>query len=162
MALSNKQRAFVEHYLTCWNATEAARQAGYSGKTASAIGWENLRKPEIQAAIQERLAEFQMGADEVLSRLTQQARGSFAPFVRTSAAGNLIGFNLGEDAPLHLIKKISHTEKGTTIELYDAQAALRLLAQHHGLLVERHEHSGKDGGPITITVIEAIVPEGGE
>ncbi len=32
--LTNKQRVFVELYLTLWNATEAAKQAGYSPKTA--------------------------------------------------------------------------------------------------------------------------------
>ena len=46
--LTEKQRIFCERYCTHWNATKAAIEAGHSEKTAHAIGWENLRKPEIQ------------------------------------------------------------------------------------------------------------------
>ncbi len=53
MALSDKQRAFCEHYAACLNATEAARRAGYSAKTARSIGAENLTKPDIQKYIAE-------------------------------------------------------------------------------------------------------------
>lgn len=44
MALTEKQARFVAEYLVDLNATEAARRAGYSEKTAYAIGFENLRK----------------------------------------------------------------------------------------------------------------------
>lgn len=52
MELNARQRAFVEAY--CGNATEAALAAGYSKKTAAFIGAENLKKPQIAAAIKER------------------------------------------------------------------------------------------------------------
>lgn len=52
MALTAKQQRFVEEYLVDLNATQAAVRAGYSKKTAGAIGGENLEKPEIQEAIQ--------------------------------------------------------------------------------------------------------------
>lgn len=74
--LTGKQRVFVERYLTHWNASRAAREAKYSEKTAATIGYENLRKPEIQAAIEARLAGLTLSANEVLARLTQQARGT--------------------------------------------------------------------------------------
>ena len=51
-ALTVKQRRFVEAYTG--NATAAAIEAGYSGKTAHSIGQENLTKPEIIVAIQAR------------------------------------------------------------------------------------------------------------
>lgn len=74
MSVTKKQRAFIDHYLKCWNATEAAKQAGYSEKTAYSIGWENLRKPEIAEAISKRLSAMAMTADEALSRLAIMAR----------------------------------------------------------------------------------------
>ncbi len=40
------------------NATQAAIDAGYSAKTAAAIGAENLRKPQIAAAIEEHQARL--------------------------------------------------------------------------------------------------------
>lgn len=55
--LTDKQRTFVAEYLVDLNATQAAIRAGYSVKTAGSIGEENLRKPEIQAAIAEAQAE---------------------------------------------------------------------------------------------------------
>ena len=82
MALSNKQRVFVEEYLQCWNATEAARRAGYSPKTAYSIGQENLRKPEIAAAVKARINEKTMQADEVLARLSEQGRADIGQFFK--------------------------------------------------------------------------------
>ncbi|MCK8106920.1 terminase small subunit [Pseudoalteromonas sp. 2CM41L] len=50
--LTIKQDAFVKAYLlNGGNATQAAIKAGYSEKTAQAIGAENLTKPVIQNAI---------------------------------------------------------------------------------------------------------------
>ena len=57
MPLTPKQECFVEEYLIDLNATQAAMRAGYSAKTAYAIGAENLSKPEISAAIAEAQAE---------------------------------------------------------------------------------------------------------
>jgi phage terminase small subunit len=49
--MTAKQSAFVGEYLVDLNASQAAIRAGYSEKTAYSIGQENLRKPEISAAI---------------------------------------------------------------------------------------------------------------
>lgn len=63
----------------------------------------------------------------------------------------------GEAGLLHLVKKYSLKEDGqVVIELYDAQKALELIARHHGLFVERHEHSGPNGGPVEVA---ALTPE---
>ena len=51
MALSEKQRVFCEHYAACRNATESAKRAGYSAKTAYSQGQRLLKKAEIQAYI---------------------------------------------------------------------------------------------------------------
>lgn len=55
MALNAKQRAFVAAY--SGNATEAARAAGYSEKTARVQGSQLLTNPDIVAAIREREAK---------------------------------------------------------------------------------------------------------
>lgn len=49
--LTAKQRAFCLYYCTHWNATRAAKEAGYSEKTAQEISSENLSKPIIQSYI---------------------------------------------------------------------------------------------------------------
>ena len=78
--MTTKERAFVEYYLTHWNATEAARLAGY--KNPNKLGPRKLVEVGIQQAIQARLSELKMSADEVLTRLSDQARGSMADFLR--------------------------------------------------------------------------------
>lgn len=75
--LTPKQQRFVDEYLIDLNATQAAIRAGYSAKTAYSIGIENLRKPEIQKAIQEARTKLssrtEITQDMVLERLWAQA-----------------------------------------------------------------------------------------
>ena len=56
--MTEKQNQFCEEYLKDFNATKAAKRAGYSEKTAYSIGNENLKKPEIQNQINNRKAEI--------------------------------------------------------------------------------------------------------
>ena len=77
--LTAKQQRFCDEYLIDLNATQAAIRAGYSKKTAYAIGNENLKKPEINAYIEKRMAEKEAALiadqDEVLKYLTAVLRG---------------------------------------------------------------------------------------
>lgn len=79
MALTPKQQAFADYYIECGNATEAAKRAGYSEKTARNIGCENLTKPDISAYIAERMAEEAKkrvaDANEVIEFYTAVMRG---------------------------------------------------------------------------------------
>ena len=79
MALTPKQQAFADYYLETGNATESAKRAGYSEKTAYAIGNENLNKPEISAYIEERLNQIKSEKiatiDEVMQFYTSILRG---------------------------------------------------------------------------------------
>jgi phage terminase small subunit len=84
MKLTAKHQAFIAHYLTCWIGAEAARRTDPTYKRPDQVAYEYLRKPEIQAEIQRRLAELKMGADETLTRLSDQARGSIADFIEVS------------------------------------------------------------------------------
>jgi phage terminase small subunit len=125
--LTHKQVAFINEYLVCWNAAEAARRAGYSEKTARVTGPENLTKPAIAEAIQERARQMTMTADEALYRLTQMARGSMTDFIDPETL--TIDLQRAKEAgALGLVKRITHTQtegrESVTIELYDAQAAL--------------------------------------
>ena len=53
MKLTQKQKLFAEYYVQSNNATESAIKAGYSEKTAYAIGNENLKKLEIRKYIED-------------------------------------------------------------------------------------------------------------
>lgn len=167
--MNAKQQAFLEHYLRCWNAAEAARLAGYSAKSARDAGHRLLTNADIALAITQRLTELQMGANEVLVRLSQQARANMLDFVDVNGRINIfdqVALNkLKEDqtpegrARLEqelmrrqqfglLVKKYktrdrvladTTLERYTEIELHDAQAALVHLGKHHRLFAEKFE-----------------------
>ena len=75
--LTAKQKAFVDEYLVDLNATQAARRAGYSAKTAGSIGQRLLKKVEIQTALATAQAareeRTEITADYVLRRLKEEA-----------------------------------------------------------------------------------------
>lgn len=77
--MTPKQKKFCEYYLQSGNATDAARKAGYSEKTARAIGNENLTKPDIAQYIAERIAgqdkKLIADTDEVLRFYSSVMRG---------------------------------------------------------------------------------------
>lgn len=71
--LTEKQWRFIEEYPKDLNATQAAIRAGYSKRTAGEIGWENLKKPNIQARIAKKQKDAadaaQVEAADVLRHL---------------------------------------------------------------------------------------------
>jgi phage terminase small subunit len=77
--MNEKQKAFADYYIETLNATEAAKRAGYSEKTAEVQGCRLLNNAKIKAYIKERLeskdAARVASQDEVLQFLTQVMRG---------------------------------------------------------------------------------------
>lgn len=160
--LTNKQFVFVQEYLRCFNATEAARRAGYRGKAGAlaVIGWENLRKPYIAAVIKAELEQKAMGAEEVLMRLAEQARGTVEDFYTAEDGGYRLDLTKAREAgKMHLVKAITPTAVGVKLELHDAQAALALIGKHLKLFTDVHEVTGKDGGPIKVEDARAALAE---
>lgn len=141
--LTDKQHVFVEEYLKCWNATESARRAGYDGddNTLGVIGWENLRKPKIAEYISKRLSAVVMTSDEVLSRLSQQARADIANFMSFGEGTWKLDLDKIKEFG-HLIKKIKQGRWGLEIELYDAQAAMIQIGKAHGIFSDRIDFGG--------------------
>lgn len=66
-SLTEKQKIFCREYIYDWNATRAAKAAGYSEDTARFIASENLTKPNIQAYLTEIQKDLEKTAG--LSRL---------------------------------------------------------------------------------------------
>jgi hypothetical protein len=134
--LSSKQQAFVYHYLTCWNAAESARRAGYNGKS-NVVGSQLLANLSIKAEIERRKADLIMSADEVMVRFTQQARAEYSEYIREDSTVDVAG--LVKAGKAHLIKKIKPTRHGKEIEFYDAQGPLELIGKQQGLFTDKIE-----------------------
>jgi phage terminase small subunit len=138
VALTGKQKLFVEYYVgeAVFNATKAAKLAGY-GTTPLAIrraGCDNLRVPEIRAAIDAAMAAKVatgkvMGADEVLAELSAVAR-------------------IPAD--------------GDSKDVKNKVAALTTLAKYHGLLVDRIDHTTKGQALNFAALVQLAIDEQSE
>jgi phage terminase small subunit len=139
--LTGKQQRFVDEYIVCLNGTEAARRAGYAGdeNSLSVIASQNLRKVNIARAISARLAEFAMPANEVLTQLTDIARGDMSDNINNF--GGIDPVQAARRGKGHLIKRFKvktiTTEDSeiveTEIEMYDRLKALEILSKYHNL-----------------------------
>lgn len=156
---TDKEEAFCQEYVICWNKTLAAINAGYSKRSAAEIGYQNFSKPQIRERIEELLKEKVMSRDEVLARLGEQARATLYPFVRVDKDG-FVYFNFADPEALrhlHLIKKIKSKRnrqitaekknkaaeiwegEWVEVELHDPQKALELIGKHHSLFIDRDD-----------------------
>ena len=131
---SSKERIWIEEYLTCWNATEAARRAGY--RWPNKVGPAKLDK--FRNIISERLAKKAMGADEVLARLAGIARADIGDFVPPNREDSSLLY-AKEQAISYLVKSVTDTKYGQKFELHDSLAALVHIGRHHKLFTDKVE-----------------------
>ena len=164
MALSIKHQRFVEEYLQNSNATEAYQTVypGVNRTTAASNGWRLLRTPRIAEAIQARLNQAAMPADEVLARITDHARADIDDFLDADGAFDLTKARRAKRTGLIKKFKVKTTKRTVgemeidstevEFELHDAQAALVHLGKHHRLFADRTEVTGPDGNALTVMI----------
>ena len=157
--LSPKQQRFVEEFLIDLNATQAAIRAGYSEKTAAAIGCENLTKPEIAAAIAAsqaaRSARTEITADTVLREFGKIGRSDVRKLFTELGALKAI-HHLDDDtaAAIASIEVVTRRIPGADdapaeveyvhkIRTCDKVAALTQLGRHLGMFLDRTEVSSR-------------------
>lgn len=136
--LTEKQERFIDYYIELGNATEAAKKAGYSERTAYSIGNENLKKPEIKKQIEERLKELEdkriAKAEEVLKYLTAAMRGEIDEEV-------VVVENTGDyESKARIVKK--------QISARERIKAAELLGKRYALFTDKLDVSE----PISITI----------
>lgn len=160
--LTQKERRFIEEYLVDLNATKAAVRAGYSERTAYSIGHENLRKPEIAAAIEAAMAarskRTEITADRVLQELAKIGFSDIRKAVRwrSDMQAEYTDPETGEAASIFLnsvrlvdsgeldeetaaaIASVSQTDKGALkITFHDKQGALVSIGRHLGMFEDK-------------------------
>ena len=136
------------------------------------MGHENLRKPEISAAVvfaqQERAQRTGVTADRVISELARIGFSDLRKAVQWGVVGARMGDEGGEvvvvdnavsllpsseldDDTAAAIAEVSQTATGgLKIKLHDKCRALEMLGKHLGIYVEKVEHSGSVG--VTLNV----------
>lgn len=93
--MTPKQQAFCDYYITSGNATEAAKKAGYSEKTAYSIGQRLLKDVEIRNQIQQASQQAQKSriatAEEILEYLSGVVRNTEEATRERTKAAELLG-----------------------------------------------------------------------
>lgn len=143
--MNERQKRFVSEYLIDLNATQAAIRAGYSAKTARAIGQENLTKPYIQQAIQaanaERLKRNHISQDRVLQEI---ARVALADIRQLYKNGKLLSpHEMSDDIASAVAQIDAITAEAdnvpvmvTKVKMHNKISALEMLARHLNMFSE--------------------------
>lgn len=154
MALTQKQRLFVDEYLIDLNATQAAIRAGYSPNNADKIGSELLGKTRVSDAIKTAMAERSkrtgINQDRILMELAKIALVNPENVVNFDEA-KIREDALPEDLAAVASVKVKRfpTKDGEGIEreikFYDKTKALDLAGRHLGMFKDKLELSGQVG-----------------
>lgn len=149
--LTGLQVAFIDAYVgeAKFNTTRAAKIAGYKGNgvTLAAVGYENLRKPQISEEIKVRLQARAMTSNELLMRWGDQARLDVGDYYNEDGKFDLEHFK--QDGYSHLIKSIKPGKDGPIVGFIDKVKSQELIARSFGMLVDKSEVIEIDGGSLT-------------
>ena len=145
--LTPKQQAFVAEYRVDLNATQAAKRAGYSAKTAMQQGQRLLRNAVIGRAIAEitrqQLDKVGLTAESVLEAIRRQVQGDIRTLFRPDGSLKPITELTEEEASLiagfEVIKKNAeagdgHMDTVHKVKLKDQSRYVEMAAKHFRLL----------------------------
>lgn len=106
--LNPKQAKFLSEYLKDFNATRAAKDAGYSEKTAYSISYELLKKPEIKNAVLKEFEKHGSVMQRVLAEYFKIATADIKDYLIVEPGGAIepIPFEDIEEGKTSVIKKI--------------------------------------------------------
>lgn len=150
MAITEKQKKFVEEYLIDLNATQAAIRAGYSVKNAGKIGHELLEKTRISNEITKKIAERSrrtgINADRVLIELAKIAFVNADDVIESKDATLKENASRDDLAAIQSIKVKTFGEDGVEreIKLADKLKALDMLGRHLGMWNDKLQVSGME------------------
>lgn len=142
-----RQEKFMEEYIMLDNATQAAKNAGYSEKTAYSQGQRLLKNVEIADEIARRRAEIRKTSitpERIIReylRLLNVDMKDIADWGPGGVKPHPSDTLTADQAAA--ISEIAETQSGVKVKLHDKKGILDSLARIAGMFVEKVEHSGK-------------------
>lgn len=144
--MASKEQVWLSEYLQCFNATEAARRAGY--KWPNKVG--PRKKEKFAEQIAAELAEKTLSADAALARLAEIATFDISPYVVQRGDVAYIDANkLKADGHGHLIRAAYTMRDGPRIDIADQSWALKVILDHH-----TRAASGRSDDPIHVRALD--------
>lgn len=158
--LTPKQRRFIEEYVIDFNAEQAAIRSGYSAKSASFIGFENINKPYLKAEIQKKMDELTTKSQDkiigVLQRLHETINADITNFVDDEGCYDPHNPEFNGK----LVNSIRKGKSGTTVTLCSKDKALELLGKYLSMWQDKVDITtqGQLVTPIQVTFNEIPPP----
>jgi phage terminase small subunit len=140
--MTPRQRRFVEEYLVDLNATQAAKRAGYTARSAKDHGYRLLKNSAVAAAVAKaqgrRAARTRVSADRVVTELAKVAFGDPRRLLSWGPDGVVLRDSSElTEAEAALVSEVSETRTaagGTRkVKLHCKLSALNALGKHLGL-----------------------------
>jgi len=135
--LTDREKNFCIAYLGCWNATQAAYAAGYTGTHLSVknMAYELLKKPHIDRELSrfkeiKRMAILADG-DDIIEYHQRLAFSDITQYVNIGKGGG-VHLKKSDQIDGQLVKKISWG-KSPSIELKDSGKSLEFLGKRIGV-----------------------------
>jgi phage terminase small subunit len=134
-----RRQRFVEHLARGETAVQAAREAGYHDPQSS--GQRLLHEPEVHAALKAKVEAVGVETADVLRRLVMHAftdPSLLAACFIMEGGRRVLDWNRVYRVGLGpLIRRVTPTRHGDSVELVDSQKALELIGKHLGMFTER-------------------------
>jgi phage terminase small subunit len=155
--LTAKHERFARAYLRTLNATEAAKEAGYSARSAEVTGFRLLRDAKVARLIasreKQKLERMDVRADHVLEGLRRVAFLDPADFIDPNTNEVLPIHKMPAEARMALAG-LRVTKDGTAHVMFNNRVeALDKLARHLNLLRPENA-SAPIAGPVTMNCTE--------
>ena len=159
MALTAKQRRFVDEYLIDLNATQAAIRSGYSPRTANEQAARMLAKVSIHAYVSDRMKAREKRTEITQDRVLRELEkigfadirkavrwGDSVPVTNPETGEVLIASGISlvpsdelDDGTAAAVAEVSQTAQGLKIKMLDKRAALVDIGRHLGMFTDKVE-----------------------
>ena len=171
----NKQDQFIAEYLKDFNATQSAKRAGYSPKTAYSQGHRLLKKAEVQEKIQKAIEEVLETQKSILKYKTLNELQAIAfsdvtedvkivsrermeqtgideegkPVFDTVPYQTVEFIDTEKSNQRKAIAQIKQTDKGSIeLKFHDKTKALELIGKYLAIFTDNTQLTGANGEPI--------------
>lgn len=163
--LNLQQWRFIEFYMRGEKPYTAAKHAGYAESTCLVAHDVLLNHPEIQDEIQKRVDRYfkEIGASEqrIIQNALRFSESNLFDYGYVDTNGHFVVDLSNVPRELgYAIQEYSVDSQGRPrIKLVNKLAATELLGKFRGMGSEKVQLTGKDGAPLTIQALDAIVAQ---
>lgn len=151
--LTIQQQVFVREYAVHFDAQRAAKEAGYSEKSAGTIGYQLLQNPKVQKAVSKELDDYALEHSNLKKRvLAQLANIAFSDITDYqtwngdySTLKDSEQLTKKQRAAIQQVKVTTVTKEDEArhtveLKLCSKEKALELLGRHLGMFTDKIEH----------------------